>query len=278
MPLDRFEAKRPQAATPVVARRVQATAGSEAPRPTAGVDVAKFRILPGAGAPQVSATVDATLGKTGLLPFILGKVEALGAVGLKVANGARFLTRLIGPIAYGVSAFWNIKLLGQALKDPSLGGGSKAVLAVGTVGATVGAVAATLSALPARLAGFLRLGLPQQILANKASSIAGGIAGIGFAAINLVETLRNPDSKAGERFFAKTGFGIGLLGFVFGTTALVLSTGALGGLATAAPWLLPLASKVATVAGLAGLATWIGQLVLGKNQWLNEKLAGSPLA
>lgn len=278
MPLDRLDVSRPKPATPAVARTARAIGGQAGAEPEAAVpvDVAKFRIMPLAGAPQVASTVDETLGKTGLLPFFLGKVEALGDLGLRVANGVRFLTRVVGPLAYGFSAFWNIKLLGQALKDDSLGGGSKAVLAVGTVGTTLGAVAATISALPAKLAGLLRLGMPQQILANKAAGVAGGIAGVGFAAINLVETLKNPKAMEGEKWFAKLGFGIGVVGFLFGTTALVLSTGALGGVAAAAPWLLPLASKVATVAGLAGLASWIGQLVVGKNKWLHEKLGGQP--
>ena len=275
MPLDRLETSRP---TPALAARAKAIGGQDGAKPEAAipVDVAKFRIMPLAGAPQVASTVDETLGKTGLLPFLLGKVEALGDLGLRVANGVRFLTRVLGPAAYGFSAFWNIKLLRQAMKDDTLGGGSKAVLAVGTVGTTLGAVAATISALPAKLAGLLRLGMPQQILANKAAGVAGGIAGVGFAAINLVETLKNPKAMEGEKWFAKLGFGIGVIGFVFGTTALVLSTGALGGLGAAAPWLLPVASKVATVAGLAGLASWIGQLVVGKNEWLHEKLGGKP--
>lgn len=273
MPLDRSPASRPSP-TPVVARRAVAPGTTGAPKPAAGtpVDVAKFRILPLAGAPQVSATVDEALGKTGLFPYLLGKIEALGDLGLRVANGLRFFTRVVGPIAYGFSAFWNIRLLSQALKDDSLNGASKATLAVGTVGATIGAVTAVIAALPARLAGLMRLGMPQQILANKASGVAGGIAGIGFAAINLVETLRNPKAREGEKLFAKAGFGIGLIGFVAGTAALILSTGAAGGAAA----FLPLASKVATVAGLAGLASWIGQLAFGKNAWLHEKLGGKP--
>ena len=278
MPLDRLEVSRPKPAAPAVARTAKAIGGQDGAKPEAvvPVDVAKFRIMPLAGAPQVASTVDETLGKTGLLPFILGKIEAFGDLGLKLANGVRFFTRVVGPLAYGFSAFWNIKLLGKAMKDDSLGGGSKAVLAVGTVGTVLGAVAATLSALPAKLAGLLRLGMPQQILANKAAGVAGGIAGVGFAAINLVETLKNPKAMEGEKWFAKLGFGIGLVGFVFGTAALVLSTGALGGVAAAAPWLLPVASKVATVAGITGLAAWIGQLLVGKNQWLHEKLGGKP--
>ncbi len=281
MPLDRFEASRikPTAvATPVAAQRVKATAGAEGSAPRTEVDVAKFRIMPLAGAPQVSAAVDETLGKTGLLPFILSKVEAFGNLGLKAANGIRFLTRVLGPAAFTFSAFWNFRLLGKALKDPALGGREKATLAIGTVATTLGALTAIVAALPARVAGLLRLGVSHQVLANKASGIAGGIAGLGFAAINMVETLRNPRSQAGEKFFAKAGFGIGVIGFVFGTTALLLSMGAGAGVASALPWLLPVASKVATFAGLAGLASWIGQMVLGKNTWLNAKLAGTPLA
>ena len=270
MPLDRLEVARPTPAAPAAARGVKA-AGGQAPAPKVGVDVAKFRIMPLAGAPQVAASVDETLGKTGLFPFLLGKVEAFGDMGLRIANGLRFFTRVVGPIAYGFSAFWNIKLLGQAMKDDSLNASSKATLAVGTVGATVGAVAAAIAALPGRLLGMVGLGTSHQILANKASGIAGGIAGVGFAAINLVETLRNPKALEGEKLFAKLGFGIGLVGFVAGTTALVLSTGAMGGLIG----LLPIASKIATVAGITGLASWIAQLALGKNQWLHAKLGGA---
>ncbi|MDB5097212.1 MAG: hypothetical protein JWM80_1633 [Cyanobacteria bacterium RYN_339] len=237
------------------------------------VDVAQFRIMPGAGAPQVSAEVDATLGSTGLLPWILTRVEAIGSVGVKAANGVRFLTRLLGPALFGFSAVWNAMLLPKALKDPTLGKGSKAMLVFGEVGTILGAATALAAALPAKLAGLLRLSSARQVLANKTSGIAGGVAGIGFAAINLVETMHNPDSKPAERFFAKLGFGIGAIGFVAGTAALAISMG-MG----APAWLLPVASKIATVAGIGGVASMLGQLFMGKNKTLNAKLDGSILA
>jgi hypothetical protein len=243
------------------------------PKPHRLVDVAQFRIMPGSGAPQVSAEVDATLGSTGLLPWVLSRIEGLGAVGIKAANGVRFLTRLIGPALFGFSAVWNAILLPKALKDPTLGKPSKAVLVLGEVGTILGAVTAFAAAIPAKLAGVLRLSGARQVLANKASGIAGGVAGIGFAAINLVETMHNPDSKPAERFFAKLGFGVGAVGFVAGTAALAISMG-LG----APAWLLPVASKVATFAGIGGVVSMIGQLFLGKNKALNEKLKGSVLA
>lgn len=243
-------------------------APAPATKPKRLVDVAQFRIMPGSGAPQVSAEVDATLGSTGLLPFFLTKIEALGNVGLKLANGVRFVTRLVGPALFGFSAVWNAMLLPKALKDPTLGKPSKATLVLGEVGTVLGALTAFAAAIPAKLAGVLRLSGAQQVLANKASGIAGGVAGVGFAAINLVETMHNPDSKPAERLFAKLGFGIGVVGFVAGTAALAISMG-LG----APAWLLPVASKVATVAGIGGVVTMIGQLCFGKNKQLNEILA-----
>lgn len=237
------------------------------------VDVAKFRIMPGAGAPQVSAQVDSTLGTTGLLPFILNKIQSLGSIGGLISNGIRFATRLIGPSMYTFSAIWNARLLPKALKDPTLGKGAKATLCLGEVGTIFGAFTAILSALPQRIASFLRLGLSRQVLANKFSGISGGVAGIGFAAINLVETMHRKDAKPAERFFAKTGFVIGLLGFIAGTTALALSMGMVPGLAP----ILPIASKIATFAGIGGVVSMVGQLFLGKNKLLNDHLKGTVL-
>lgn len=244
------------------------------------VDVADFRLLPLSGAPKVSASVDPTLGKTGLDAFILNKLEGLGKIGAGIAKGVYVGTRFTGPIAYWFSTVRNVKLLFKANKDATLDVKSKALLTVGTVGTAIGAAAATVSALPGKLLGMVGIGVKGQINANKVSGIAGGIAGIAYATINMVETLRNPDAKPAERLFSKVGFGLGALGFVFGTTALAISSGfgPAAVLGKALPWLLPVASKIATTTGIAGLATWISQSFLGKNEWLNGKLKGSSLA
>jgi hypothetical protein len=244
------------------------------------VDVASFRNLPLAGAPQVSAEVDETLGKTGLVPFLLNKIDGLGKIGPAISNGFRFLTRVVGPAAYWASTVRNFKLLFKANDDPTLNGKSKWTLALGTVGTGVAAAAATVAALPAKLAGMVGLTARGQINANKISGITGGIAGMAYATINMIETLRKKDAKPAERFFSKIGFGLGAIGFLFGTTALAISSGfgPAAVLAKGLPWLLPVASKVATVAGIAGMASWISQMIFGKNRWLNEKLKGSVVA
>ncbi|MFN3431590.1 MAG: hypothetical protein ACK46X_16755 [Candidatus Sericytochromatia bacterium] len=243
------------------------------------VDVANFRLLPLSGAPKVSAKVDPTLGKTGVDAFILNKLEGFGKFGAMAANGVRLFTRVTGPVAYWFSTVRNVKLLSKAYGDETIDGKSKALLTLGTIGTAIGAAAATVAAAPAKLLGMVGVGLKGQVNANKMSSIAGGIAGIAYATINMVETLRNPDAKPAERFFSKAGFGLGALGFVFGSTALAISAGfgPAAAIGQALPWLLPVASKVATFAGLAGLATWISQTFLGKNEWLNEKLKGTAL-
>lgn len=244
------------------------------------VDVADFRLLPLSGAPKVSAKVDPTLGKTGLDAFILNKLEGLGKIGAGIAKGVYAFTRVSGPVAYWFSTVRNVKLLFKANQDATLDAKSKALLTVGTVGTAIGAVASTVSALPGKLLGMVGIGTKGQINANKVSGIAGGIAGIAYATINMVETLRNPDAKPAERLFSKVGFGLGALGFVFGTTALAISSGFAPAamLGKALPWLLPVASKIATTTGIAGLLTWISQSVFGKNEWLNGKLKGSSLA
>lgn len=253
------------------------TAAAPAPQsakaaPERAVDVANFRILPLAGAPKVSADVDPTLGKTGVDAFVLNKLEGAGRFGMMAAAGVRLFTRVVGPIFYGWSAIRNVGMLKKAYADPTIDGNSKTVLTLGTIGTAIGAVGATIAALPLQLFGKLGLTLKRQIVANKVSSVAGGIAGVSYATINMVETLRNPNAKPAERAFAKVGFGLGALGFVTGTTALVLSM--TGGL----PWLLPVASKIATGAGLLGLGSWVAQMFLGKNEWLNKQLKGTAIA
>lgn len=278
MALEVSKLKATAKATPAVAAKPNASVPQAVPGRL--VDVAAFRLLPLSGAPKVSAQVDPTLGKTGLDAFILNKLEGLGKFGAMAAKGVYAFTRITGPIAFWWSTIRNTKLLAKAYKDDSLDTKSKALLALGTVGTGIGAVAATVAAAPAKLLGLVGVGVKGQLNANKVSGIAGGIAGIAYATINMVETLRNPEAKPAERFFSKAGFGLGALGFLFGTTALAISSGfgPAAVLGRALPWLLPVASKVATVAGIAGLATWISQTFLGKNEWVNEKLKGSVLA
>jgi hypothetical protein len=266
-------AKSPVVVTPVVKPTVKERVHAEHEELRRSIDVAQFRIMPGAGAPQVSAQVDATLGSTGLLPWFLAKIERAASFGPKLANGIRFGTRLFGPAVFSFSAIWNARLLPKALKDPTLAPASKATLVLGEVGTILGAVTATVAAVPQRIAAFFGMAGTRQVLANKASGIAGGVAGIGFSAINLVETMHNKQSRPAERFFAKLGFAVGLVGFIAGTTALALSMGAMPGLMS----LLPIASKVATVAGIGGLISGVGQLFFGKNKKLNTALKGSIL-
>lgn len=261
---------------PVAKKPAAAAAPAQPAKPAAKaermVDVANFRNLPLAGAPKVSAAVDPTLGKTGVDAFILNRLEGLGKVGTIAANGVRLFTRVVGPIAYGISAVRNFGLFKKALKDPTIDSKSKWALGFGTVGTAIGAAAAGIAALPLKLFGRFGLTLSRQIKANKVSGMVGGLAGIAYSTVNMVETLRNPDAKPAERAFSKLGFGLGALGFVTGSTAMILSM--TGG----APLLLGIASKVATGAGILGMASWLSQMFLGKNKWINEKLKGTAIA
>ena len=251
--------------------------GAKAGAPVRTVDVAMFRNLPLAGTPLVSAADDKTLGSMDPIASALSKLETKGGVMAKFANGFRFVTRVAGPTMWGVSMFFNVKLLWKALEDPTITPASKVALAAGTVANGVGFAAAAVCALPLKLAGFLGLGKAGLITANKVSGLFGGIGGTIFNTINMIETLRKPDAKPGERFFAKAGFALGVAGFVFGTIALTASLPWAAPLLAKAPALLPFATKAANVLGIAGMAVWIGQLVLGKNQWLGEKLRGTVL-
>lgn len=260
-------------------RPAQAPAANAAERPEAkpadakmDVDVLKFRILPGAGAPMVSAKTDPTLGKTGAMPFILNKVEGLGSVGGKIANGVRFGTRLVGPAMYSVSAFWNLRMLPSVMRDKSLKPTSKAILGTASGFVTLGAIGSLISALPAKIASRMGLGINKLIAANKVSGMAGGLAGLGFSTINMVETLRDKTASPAKRMFAKLGFGLGVGGFLTGTTAMVLS------MMGRANGVVGVLSKIATVTGITSLAASIGQGFLSKNKWLNSKVEGSKLA
>jgi hypothetical protein len=240
--------------------------------PNAPVDVLKFRVLPGAGAPVVSTRDDNTLGKTGPIPWVVNKLSGFGPVGAKIGSAIRGGTRLIGPGMYAYSAYWNIRMLPGVLKDKQLTTGSKVTLVGGTGFVTVGAVGAMVASLPRAFAAKMGLNVPRLMTVNKVSGMFGGVASLGYGAINLVETLRNPTSTPAQRFFAKFGMGLGSLGFVLGTTAMVLSI-----VSPAAAVLGPF-SIAATIAGVVALATNIGQGFLGKNAWLNRVLKGSFLA
>lgn len=272
---------RKQAAKPVSTRPVTA---AQAPAPQAPgtpprrqVDVAMFRNLPLAGTPLVSAADDKTLGTVDPAANILSKLETRGPFLAKLAHGVRFLTRVAGPTMWGVSLVLNVDRLAKALHDPTIATGSKVALTAGTVASGVGFVAAAICALPLKAAGFLGLGKAGLLTANKVSSLFGGIGGTIFGTINMIETLRKPDAKPAERFFAKAGFAFGVAGFVFGTVALTASLPWAAPLLAKVPALLPIATKAASVLGIAGLGVWIGQLALGKNKWLGDKLAGTVL-
>lgn len=236
------------------------------------VDVLSFRVLPGAGAPIVSAKTDSTLGKTGPIPYILNKLDGLGSFGPKLANGIRFFTRCVGPVMYGVSAWWNLRMLPSVMRDKTIKTSSKITLATGSGLVTVGAIGAAIAALPVKFAARIGLGLSKLVTANKVSGMAGGLAGLGFGLINMTETLRDPKATPSNRFFAKLGFGVGALGFVTGSAAMIMSMMGGGGAA------IGICSKIATFTGIFGLLANIGQAVLGKNGWLNRHLKGSELA
>lgn len=249
-------------------------AKAKAPAP-GRVDVALFRNLPGAGTPLVSASDDKTLGSMDPIASALSKLETKGPVMAKVANGARLMTRVAGPTMWGVSMFFNAKLLIQALKDDSITMGSKIALTAGTVANGIGFVCSAICALPLKLAGFLGLGKAGLLTANKLSGLFGGIGGTIFGTINMIETLRKPDGKPAERFFAKAGFALGVAGFAFGTIALTASLPWAAPMVAKLPALLPFATKAANILGIAGMGVWIGQMVLGKNKWLGDKLKGT---
>ena len=273
--LVRAQAAKPAPTPPKAGPRAKA-AKAQAPAPSR-VDVAMFRNLPLAGTPLVSAADDKTLGSMDPLASALSKLETKGPTMAKVANGARFLTRVAGPTMWGVSMFFNAKLLVQALKDPSITLGSKIALAAGTAANGVGFVCAAVCALPLKLASFLGLGKAGLLTANKLSGLFGGIGGTIFGTINMIETLRKKDAKPAERFFAKAGFALGVAGFVFGTIALTASLPWMAPVLAKVPALLPFATKAANVLGLAGMGVWIGQMVLGKNRWLGDRLKGTVL-
>lgn len=260
---------------PAKASAPKADAKAAAPMPARAVDVAMFRNLPLAGTPLVSAADDATLGSMDPIASALSKLETKGPVMAKFAHGFRFMTRVAGPSMWGVSMFFNVKLLARALKDPTITPASKAALVAGTVANGVGFAAAAVCALPTKLAGLFGLGKAGLLTANKLSGLFGGIGGTIFNTINMIETLRKKDAKPAERFFAKAGFALGVAGFVFGTIALTASLPWAAPLLAKAPALLPFATKAANYLGLAGMGVWIGQLALGKNKWLGEKLAGT---
>lgn len=274
---------RTQAPTPVQTRPVTADKpeGPKAPAqgamPVRSVDVAMFRNLPLAGTPLVSAADDKTLGSMDPVASALSKLETKGPGMAKIAHGARFVTRVAGPTMWGVSMFFNVKLLLQALKDPTITTGSKVALAAGTIANGIGFVAATVCALPLKFAGFLGLSKGGLLTANKLSGLFGGIGGTIFGAINMIETMRKPDAKPAERFFAKAGFALGVAGFIFGTVALTASLPWMAPVLAKAPALLPFATKAANLLGIAGMGVWIGQMVFGKNKWLGDKLKGTVL-
>ncbi|HEY9721116.1 MAG TPA: hypothetical protein V6D47_03835 [Oscillatoriaceae cyanobacterium] len=257
----------PKIAAPVPARAPQAAAKPADDQ--SKVSVLSFRVLPGAGAPVVSAKTDSTLGKTGPIPWLLNKLESMGATGAKVAGGVRFFTRLVGPIMYGVSAYWNLRMLPSVMHDKTIKTSSKVILATGSGLVTVGAIGAAIAAMPVKLAEDIGLGMSNLVRANKISGISGGLAGLGFGLINMIETMRDKNASPSKRFFAKVGFGLGALSFVTGSAAMIMSMMGGGGLA------IGLCSKIATFGGLLGLVANLGQAVLGKNGWLNSHLKGT---
>lgn len=247
----------------------------QAPVPERRVNVALFRNLPGSTAPVVSAATDKTLGSMDVLANLLSKLEGRAPLLDKLVHGFRGVTRLAGPGLWGVSSILQWRMIGQTWQDPTLARGSKIALTAGTVANTVGALAAAVSALPARFVGLLRI---NPISANKVAGLAGGVGGTIFNTINFIETMRNPASKPGERLFAQLGFGLAVAGFVCAAVALATSLPALAPVLAKAPAVLPIATKAANWLGMAGLGAWLGQLLLGKNDWFNARLQGGAAA
>lgn len=257
---------------PVAAVRSNAAAAA----PKRDVDVALFRNLPLAGAPTVSAADDPTLVNMDPLNKVLSKLETRGKAFATGVKGYRVATDVVGPAAWGLSAFFNIRLLARALEDPTITPGSKIALTVGTVANTAGAVLATLSS---RFVGpLLKISTAGRIVFNKLANIVGGVGGNIFNVINLIETLRNPDATPSQRFFAKLGFVVGILGFALGSVAMFSSLPLVAGFAARLPGLLPFATKAANILGIVGIIPAVGQLFLGKNAWLNRHLKGSAIA
>ena len=268
----------PKPGVPLVASGDRPSAADvKAGAPVRGVDVAMFRNLPGAGTPLVSASQDKTLGSMDPAAMALSKLETKGPVAAKLANAARFGTRVVGPTMWGVSVFFNVKLLFQALRDDTITLGSKVSLAVGTACNAIGFGAAAIAALPVKLLARVGAAPTAALTANKIAGLFGGIGGMIFNVINMIETMRDPEAKPAARFFAKLGFALGLAGFVFGTVALAASLPWMAPVIAKLPALLPIATKAANWLGLAGMAVWIGQMVLGKNGWLSERVKGTVL-
>ncbi|MDB5101947.1 MAG: hypothetical protein JWM80_6368 [Cyanobacteria bacterium RYN_339] len=248
-------------------------AKSESSEPKRIVDVAQFHNLPAAGTPMVSAAEDPTLANLDPVNKIFTKVAERGGVFAKGVAGIRLLTEVLGPVMWGASAFMTTRLFFKSLKDETIALPSKVALGVATVANTAGAGFAFAST---RFASrWLSLGA--RMTANKIAGILGGIGGNIWGVINLVETLRNKDAKPAERFFAKIGFGIGIIGFVFGTAAMCASMPWMAGITKALPWLLPNATRICNITGFVGMFAWIGQMFLGKNAWLGNKVKGTIL-
>lgn len=255
---------------PVAVRAAKPAAGEQAaPAATEAsqrtVDVAKFRLLPGAGQPLVLG--DEAL-KSGLIPRLVSGLAKMGPIGKGAAGAIVLGSTIIGPAVFGLS-MWNIgKGAVQVKDDPTYAPASKGVIYGASAVMGVSFLTALGSAIP-KIAAGTRLTL------NKVSNISGGLAGTAFSAINLIETLRNKDATPVERMFAKLGFGTGMTGFVVGATALIASMTRLG---AAAPGLVRALAWIGTGAGVGNMAFGLGQMLLGKNAWLNEKVKGSPLA
>lgn len=254
---------------PAPAQKAKGQAGD----PKRLVDVAQFHNLPAAGTPMVSAAEDPTLANLDPVNKVFTKVAERGGILAKGVAGIRFLTEVLGPTMWGASAVMTTRLFFKSLKDKTIALPSKIALGVATAANAAGAVFAAAST---RFAGkWLSLGA--RMTANKIAGILGGIGGNIWGVINLVETLRNKDAKPAARFFAKAGFAIGLVGFIFGTAAMCASMPWMAGITKALPWLLPNATRICNVTGFIGMGTWIGQMFLGKNEWLSNKVKGTIL-
>lgn len=213
-------------------------------------DLLKFRIWPGAETPVVSAKEDARLGTTGMVPRLLGWIEI--NVSAKLANGARTLTRVVGPSMFWVSGVANALMLGQTMRDPRYKTSTKVAIGAGTAATFVAAVGATWAA----------FALKGAMLANKIGDLAGGAAGGIFAFINMKVTLGNKAATPVEKVAATGAFGFAAAGAVLSAGAYFLpATVALG----------PMGLGIwAAVMGFSSLALGLSQIFLAKNEALNK--------
>ncbi len=224
----------------------------EADDPTGSIakDVAKIRIWPGAEQPVVTQATDARLANAGMAAKILNWLDK--RIALPIAEGGRWFTRTIGPGMFWVSGALNAYYLAKNWDDPRFKPAMKGALVTGTAATGLAAATATWAALPVKGA----------LLANRFSTLFGGVAGGIFSGLNMIITLGDKRSTPVEKTLATAGFATGILGTAFGVSAAFLPAATVLGPFGLGAWGL--------VFGLTSATLAVGQIFFGKNKTLNK--------